>query len=293
MSHYLTRRLTAPVRAAVLLLSASLVGCAMTETTTSIRSLPGPALERIRLERPGPKPISATWRQDGLALVGELAFTDACRTETVQVTRRTQLTDTHPNRSYSTGAYVAGAALSLLGVVLVANAQGKDTNVTCGSGGGAPRSGDTCESDAGAWREIGAVTIGAGLGAILGGVIVQSGKPVVKAQALPSEQQVRVSPGKHSCGSVAALKGSTVAAALTSGGEWTGVVDAQGAVRIDLSGSAHLRGTHAALRLESVAPAAATLLVVGTPLGELDLEPAHAEPLAGLRASSSRARTRQ
>lgn len=185
------------------------------------------------------------------------------------------MTDTHPNRRYTTGAYVTGAALSLLGIALIANAQGKDETVACG--GGTPSSGDTCHSEAGAWQKMGAVAIGAGLGTILGGAIVQSRKPVVRTKNLPSNEQVRVVPSKRSCGSTAALEGATVAASLSSGGKWIGVLDGQGRVRIDLSGSSPRRGTLATMNLESVAPDAAPLLVVGMVLGELELQPARAK----------------
>jgi hypothetical protein len=235
------------------------------------------------LERADGNPISASWRQEGLSLVGQLAFSDACRTETVQVARRTQVTDTHPNRRYTTGAYITGAALSLLGVAIVASAQGKDHTVTCG-GGDAPRSGDTCYSEAGAWQRIGLGSIGAGLGSVLGGAIVQSRKPIVETKDLPNDEQVRAVPSRRSCGSTAALEGSTVAASLSSGGKWTGVLDAQGRVRIDLAGSSPKRGTLATMSLQSVAPAASPLLPAGMALGELELQPTRTEPKTAPRS---------
>jgi hypothetical protein len=254
----------------------------MSETTTSVRSLPGRSYERTRLERPDGVPLSATWRQEGLTLVGQLTFTEACRTEAVQVMRRAQVTDTHPNRRYTTAAYVTGGALALLGIALFAHSQSKDETVTCGDG--APSDGETCRSEAGAWRDVGAVTLGSGLGAILGGVIVQSRKPVVEHKDLPSQEHVRVLPNERSCGATAALEGSTVAATLSSGGKWSGVVDGQGAVRIELSGSSAGRGTRATLSLESVATAAAPLVPVGAVVGEVELQPARAEGHATARS---------
>jgi hypothetical protein len=183
------------------------------------------------------------------------------------------VTDTHPNSKYAAGAYVAGAFLTLAGVALVANAQGKNEHVTCGSGGGTPNSGDRCSSEAGAWRELGAVTIGAGLGAILGGVIVQTRKPVVELKELPSEQQVRTEPNHQACGTPAALEGAVIRATLSSGGSWTGTADRTGAVRIDLSGAATRRGTRALFTLESVRPDPTTVALAGSALGEVDLEP--------------------
>lgn len=258
------------------LLALVLSGCAMTETTTTVRVLPGPSTERIRLVRPDVAPLSAVWRQEGWSLVGQLSFANECSTETVQVNRRTQVTDTHPNRKYTTGAYVAGATLSVVGVALIANAQDKSDLVTCGSGGGAPQSGDTCGSEAGAWRELGAVTIGAGLGAVLGGMIVQSRKPVVEAKELPSEQQIRPQPNHNPCGKPEALDGAVARAALSSGGTWTGTVDRTGAVRIDLAGASFSRGARAVLSLESMRSDATGLSLGGTALGELELEPPNA-----------------
>jgi len=273
-------------RSALLMLTASLSGCSMTETTTSVRTELGRPYERVRLERADAPPLLATWRQEGLTLVGQLAFSDACRTEAVQVTRRTQVTDTHPNRRFTAGAYVTGAALSLLGIALFANAQGKDETVTCG-GGGTPKSGDKCYSEAGAWREIGAITIGAGLGAILGGVMVQSRKPVVQTKDLPSNEQVRVVSSKGSCGNTAAFEGATAAASLSTGGKWIGVIDGEGTVRIDLRGSSPSRGTLATMSVESAAPDAAPSLVVGTALGQLELQPAHSAATSAAKSKSS------
>ncbi len=255
----------------------SLPGCAMTETTTTVRAQPQPFVQRLRLERPDLVPISGAWHQEALALVGQLAFSRACRTETIRRTKQVQVTDTHPNRRYATGAYITGAALSVLGLALVANAQGKNEHVTCGSGDEAPRAGNTCDSEAGAWRTLGFTTLGAGLGAILGGAIVQTRKSVVTSKDLPTQEEVLLAPEALSCGSPATLKDSTVAATLSSGGKWFGAVDSQGTVRIDLRGSSAERGTIAKLTFEAVAPGAAPLVAVGTPVGEVVLQPAHAE----------------
>jgi hypothetical protein len=270
------------------LLALVLSGCAMTETTTTVRVLPGAPTQRIRLVRPDAAPLSAVWRQDGSSLVGQLSFANECSTETLQVNQRTQVTTTHPNPKYSTGAYVAGALLTVAGVALIANGQGKNEQVTCGYGDEAPRSGDTCESEAGAWREIGAITIGAGLGAVLGGLIVKSRKPVVETHDLPSEQQVRPQPNQKACGDLPALEGAIIRATLSSGGTWTGTADGGGAVRIDLAGAAIGRGARATFTLESVRSGATPLSLAGAPLGALALESPRATSShpAAARASS-------
>jgi hypothetical protein len=245
----------------------------MTETTTSVRAQSQAPIERIRLERKDAGPISGAWRQDGSALVGQLAFTDACGTETLQQTKLVEVTDTHPNRRYSMGAYITGTALSLLGVALIANAQGKSEQVTCGNGSSAPQSGDRCDSEAGAWRAAGASILGSGLGAILVGAIVAGRKPVVTSKDLPSQERVLITPGPRSCGNIAALKDATVAATLSSGGKWTSTVDAEGNVRVDLSGAALQRGTLATFTLESVPPDASPIVPIGTLVGQLQLQP--------------------
>jgi hypothetical protein len=248
----------------------------MTETTTSVRAQPQAPLERIRLERKDAGPISGAWRQDGSVLVGQLAFTNACGTETLQRTKLVEVTDTHPNRRYSVGAYITGTALSLLGVALIANAQGKSEQVTCGNGSSAPKSGDRCDSEAGAWRAAGASILGSGLGAILGGAIVAGRKPIVTSKDLPSQERVLITPGPRSCGNLAALDGSQVAATLSSGGKWTSSVNAEGSVRIDLSGASIQRGTLATFTVESVVGNASSLVPNGTLVGQLELQPPRA-----------------
>jgi hypothetical protein len=269
------------------LLALLLSGCAMTETTTTIRVQPGSPTERIRLVRPDASALSAVWRQEGSSVVGQLSFNDVCDTEAVQVNRRTQLTDTHPNRRYATGAYIAGAVLSVAAVALFANAQGKSESVTCGSGGSAPQSGDRCDSEAGAWRELGAITLGAGLGAFLGGAIVQTRKPRIESKDLPNEQQVRSVPNHNGCGDPDTLEGAVVRATLSSGGMWTGITDRSGVVRIDLAGAALGREPRAILSLESVKSGATALSLAGAPLGELELEPPTATARHAVAARAS------
>jgi hypothetical protein len=194
-----------------------------------------------------------------------------------------EVTDTHPNRRYTTGAYITGAALSVLGLALIANAQGKSEHVTCGNGTSAPSSGDRCDSEAGAWRTLGAIALGSGLGAVLGGAIVQSKKPTVTSKDLPAQEEIAVTPGPRSCGNVAALKDSTVAATLSGGGQWTSAVDAQGTVRIDLKGALVAAGTRATFTIDSVSGEAGKLVTAGTLVGELELR-----PLVPARAAISR-----
>jgi hypothetical protein len=280
MSSY--RSLTfAPVLAWVL------SGCAMMETTTTVRTLPGPATERVRLVRPDAAAVAASWKQEGSTLVGQLSFTNACLTETVQLDRRTQVTETHPNPTYTTGAYVAGAVMAAAGVVFMATAHGKSEVVYCGSPGGAPKSGDTCDSEAGAWRTIGWVALGAGVGTALGGVLVHTRKPVVESKDLPSAEQVRVIPNRGGCGSTSSLEGAVVRASLSSGGNWIGTADETGIVRIELAGAAYGQRAHASFTLESVRPGVSRLAISGSPLGELDLQTVRPSPRRAFASKST------
>ena len=272
-------------RAGVLLFA--LAGCSLTETTTTVRVQAGPATERIRLVRPYAAPLSATWTQEGTTVVGQLAFTNACQLESVQFNHRTQATETKPNKRYATAAYIFGSMLSVAGVALIANAQGKSDVVTCGNGSSAPRDGDKCSSEAGAWRELGAVTLGAGVGAILGGVIVQSRKHEVETKELPSDEQVRVIPDRDRCGRVELLEGAVVSASLSSGGMWSGSVDATGVVRIALAGASVTEPARATFKLESTRHDASGLQLASTPLGELELEPPNAHVRRGREARGS------
>lgn len=249
----------------------ALSACSMTETTTSVKVHAGPPLERVRLLRPEATPLTAAWRQDGATLVGRLSFAEACGTEVVQVNRRTKVTDTHHNRRYTTAAYVAGGFLTLAGVALIANSQSKSEVVTCGDGR-TPRSGDSCHSEAGSWRTLGAIVVGSGLGSILGGLIVQSRKPVIETRELPSEEVVRPVADRKACGHTEALEGAVIEASLSSGGTWRGTANRNGEVLIELTGAALTRGARASMTLESMTSDAGLALTKRS-LGDLELVP--------------------
>jgi hypothetical protein len=249
----------------------SLPGCSMTKTTVSVRSTAQAPTQHLRLVRPDAAPLTAVWRQEGRQLVGQLAFTPACQAETHQVTRREQVTDTRPNQSYYVGAYVAGALLSVAGLALIANSQGKSEEVSCGSGA-RPRAGDTCDSPAGLWRTGGIVVLGTGLGTILGGALVQARPPEIRAGWLPPEKRVSVDPKIYACGTRAELKDVVVAAGLSGGGRWLGKADDQGAVRIELGANADLSSRQfARFTVESAPEGAERFAPSGFSLGELRL----------------------
>lgn len=253
------------------LASVSLLGCSMTKTTVSVRSTSQAPTQQIRLVRPDAAPLTAVWRQEGRELVGQLAFTAACQAETHQVTRREQVTDTRPNKSYYVGAYVAGALLSVAGLALIANSQDKSEEVVCGSGA-RPRAGDTCDSPAGLWRTGGVVVLGTGLGTILGGALVQARPPEIRAGWLPPEKHVSVDPKVYACGTRADLKDVVIAAELSGGGRWLGKSNEQGAVRIALGANADLSSRQSARFIVESAPTRAVGFArSGLALGELAL----------------------
>jgi hypothetical protein len=257
--------------ASVALLAISVGGCSMTETTTTIRLEAGVPAERVRLVRPDAAPVSATWTQEASSIQGQLSFADACSTESVQVNRRTEVTETHASRKYTVGSYIAGGLLAVAGTAMMASSQGMDEQVSCGNGS-TPQSGDTCYSQAGAWREAGGIVLGTGAGIALIGLIVQNTKRSVETKDLPSEERAKAIPDRKACGTLDALGGAVVKATLPGGGSWTGVVDAKGAVRIDLAGAMLAPSARAKLWLESVKPRPNELLSLAPmPLGEIDL----------------------
>jgi hypothetical protein len=255
----------------VVLGSVSLLGCSMTRTTVSVRSTAQAPTQQVRLIRPDAAPLTAAWRQEGRELVGQLAFTAACQSETRQVTRREQLTETRPNKTYYVAAYVAGALLSVAGVGMLAASQSKNDEVYCGSGGH-PRAGDTCDSEAGAWRKVGVGVLSTGLVSILSGVLVQTRPPDVRAGWLPPEERVSIDPKVYACGHGEDLKDLVLAAELSGGGKWLGKSDEQGVVRIVLGPNADLASRQSARFLVESAPKRAeSFAPSGLALGELEL----------------------
>jgi hypothetical protein len=268
------------------LIGAFTAGCATTQTSVSVRATPQAPTSRVRLLRPEEPALTAQWRQEGRTLVGQLAFATSCQTETVQLTRREQVTDTHPSKPYVTAAYVVGGLVSILGVGLLVSSTDKDDTVTCG-GGDAPKAGDRCDSEAGAWRTLGAVTLGTGLGSILGGILVQSKKPVIESAPLPSEERVTIKPGAVSCGDIKSLEGATVSAVLPDGGTWSAPVNATGAVRIALSPAIVLHGGEPVRFVVMPLPTApSTLLRSGSSVGSLALTAVRDAPPVAKPASS-------
>lgn len=242
------------------------LGCSMMKTTVSVRDTPGAPTQQIRLIRPDAAPLAAAWRQEGRELVGQLSFTAACQAEARQVTRREQVTETRPNKSYYVAAYVTGAILSVAGIALLAQSGTESEAVHCTT-----RRAESCGSTAEAYRTGGVTLLGSGLGAIVGGVIVQTRKPVIEASALPDRVSVAVDPKSYACGDLASLRDMTIAAELSNGGKRSGRVDANGGVRIALSSNADFGKRQSARFSVESAPATAPFAKPGLVLGELSL----------------------
>ncbi len=248
-----------------------LSGCSMSRTTTNVRSTPLEPRYQIRLVRLEQPPLVGAWEQQGRSLLGHITYTASCQAETRHVVEREQIAETGPNKAYYVGAYVAGALLTVAGIALAANSAGKSNAVTCGSGGRL-RAGDSCESEASAWRTAGGLTIATGLGLALGGALVHARRTEVATTRLAPEQQVIVAPQLHACGHLADLRDLVVAAEIDGTGKWLGQADALGVVRIELGESVKL-GTKPTVRFSvaSAPPSATSFTFAGAPLGALTL----------------------
>jgi hypothetical protein len=246
-------------------------GCSMTRTTTMVVATEAAPVQHVRLVRPDAEPLQAEWRQEGRQLVGQLAFTAACQAETRHLVKREQVTETAPNKAYYVSAYVVGALVSAVGLGLIANASGRSESVYCGSGGQV-RSGDSCTSEAGAWRTGGITLLGTGLVTMLGGALVHARKPDVHTSALLPEERVAVDPKLYACARVEDLQGTVVAAELSRGGKWIKTADAQGVVRIELGSNANLGAQQVArFSVDSAPEPTDRFARPGLALGELSL----------------------
>lgn len=187
----------------------------------------------VRLQRADAAPLTASFRTDGSALVGQLGFTRNCAEETRQVTHR------ESQRTRVSAGWLAvgvvGVASAVVGAYVLSAASSADHRVTCGSGGGAPRAGDTCESSASSLRKAGTSALISGVGfAVMGGYMAAQTKQTER-QVLPDQTSLQVREA-HPCGDVAALDGMQIAVLLPRfGGKWSGRVNADGSARIELA----------------------------------------------------------
>jgi hypothetical protein len=254
--------------AGVLAVAVSASGCSMTTTTTSVRATPGPVTQRLRLSRAGLAPLEAHFAQQETALVGRVSFAQNCVYEGASTLRRELLTTTTTNKQSTTALLVAGGILAAAGVALYASSSGKDENVYCGDG--EPEDGDQCHSEAGAYRYVGVVTLGTGLGALLGGGALLARKPKVETKPLESQELHSVGPTVGMCGKQASLDGLSVYVNMPGGGTWSGRVDAEGSARIDLP--SHFEATTLPVFVGAVPASAAGMVSPGMHLTEVTLQ---------------------
>ena len=193
----------------------------------------GPASTSVRLARADASALTASFRAEGRAVVGQLGFSRACAEETRQVTHR----ETQRTR-VSAGWIalgVAGVVTSVVGAYALSAASSADGTVSCGSGSGAPRAGDKCESSASKLSEVGTSALISGVGmAVMGGYMAAQTRHT-ESETLPDQTSLRVREAQP-CGNLAALDGMQVAVLLPRfGGKWSGRVSADGTARIELA----------------------------------------------------------
>src|SRR6185369_13220234 len=236
---------------AVCVLASCLSGC-LSEVSTSVRETSGVPQQRLRLIRAGVMPIAGQFRQEGHAVVGQLALTGACNAESVQSIKRQQVTDMHTNRTAAIGLLVASGDAN--------------TQVTCGD----QREGDTCQSESGALQ-------GAGLSILLGGLTMAvpggyflSRKPQIETKDLPEKQASRVTSQNVACAPPSSLEGIVVAVELPEGGSWSGRVSSDGTVRIEIQPRIPLpEGATVPVTVQSVPLTFATSVTAGTVLADV------------------------
>lgn len=257
----------APQFAAICLTAGLLAGCAgMTQTTTSVRALPEPPSLHVHLTRAGVIPITGTFRQEGHAVIGQLAFSNDCASESRQVVRRQETTDTHSNRATATGLAIVGGIVTAVGVGLIAASADADEQVSCGEG----KAGDRCMSESSALQEVGLTTLLTGLTVAVSGGYFLAQKPKLETKELPTETNTVLISNSVSCGSVQSLDGLSVALELPQNGTWSGRTSADGSVRIDVNESIRLpEDATARIVVDSVPPILARIVSPGASLGEV------------------------
>ena len=268
-------------------ITSTLAGCAFTETSTSVRSLPGTSTAQLRLARADTSPILGTFRQEGHVIIGQLALTNACSIESTQLTRQQEVTDTHTKVGSSVAWVVTGAVIAAVGTGLLVASADADKHVFCGDGSGQPREGEQCHSVSGAMQELGITTLVTGLIPVVAGGYFLAQKPRVETKDLATKEVKRVS-GPTVCGSTASLQGLTLAVELPGNGRWLGQALADGSVRIDINPNIPLP-ERATLRVvvDAVPANLAGLVSPGAALGELTLRPAIKPSKASARPKPS------
>ncbi|MDQ2642721.1 MAG: hypothetical protein M3020_02820 [Myxococcota bacterium] len=276
------------LRAAFLAFAA--VGCNFTQTATSVRSVPGAAEHRLRPASANSAPLRGSWTQETNALIGALAFTDECVIETEQTTARYEVTETRGNSKTATGWIVAGSLLSLVGVGIYASTAGADETVHCGSGG-SPEAGDECHSEKSVQQELGVAVLGLGLGSLVAGGITLARKPTEESKALPVERSIRRSTDAQRCGELETLEGTQIAVEIPGRGSWSGAVNPEGAVRIELAPELTLPRAEVRFKVQKVPAAIEGLVAIGLDVGGLSLEATKPQPARKPPSTAARSRS--
>ncbi|MET0794181.1 MAG: hypothetical protein ABW061_21850 [Polyangiaceae bacterium] len=267
MANRESKRLGRAQRLAALFLAGTLVaGC--TQTTTNVRSLPGPSVEHIHLTRAGVIPVAGAFRQEGHSIVGQLAFTTDCTAESRQIIRQQVTTDTHQDRRASIALTVVGATVAAAGVGLLAASSDADQEVSCGQG----RAGDRCQSESSALMELGLSALLSGLTAGVAGGYLLAQKPQIETRELPTETRTQLIANGVSCGPTRVLEGLSVSFELPHGGAWSGRAAADGSVRIDVNEGIRLpEGTTVRIVVDAVPAGLAAIVSPGMLVGEVSL----------------------
>jgi hypothetical protein len=244
------------------------LGCSLTTTTSRVVSTPGPAVDQPRLTRTGASAVTGAFRQQGHGIVGQLAFTSECATESTSRVERKRVTEHRTNSGTATAWVVAGSLLTAVGVGTIIAGGNADHRVSCGE----MMAGDQCESDSSLLKEAGFTTLLTGLVPLATGAIFLALKPQTEIEQLPAESVTTLTPKPTACGNTASLEGISVLVDTASSGKWSGRVSADGSLRIEINSQVPLPdNTQVNVTVESVPPAIAGLLAPGAALGSLTL----------------------
>jgi hypothetical protein len=162
--------------------------------------------------------------------------------------------------------------LAAVGTGLLIASADANSEVVCGDGANAPHSGDTCLSEAGAYREVGVTALLTGLIPVVAGGYFLAQKPRVETKDLAAKEVKSVS-GPTACGSLSALQGLTAALELPGNGRWVGQALADGSLRIDINPNIPLPEKATLHVVVDAVPAnLAGLVSPGASLGELTVQ---------------------
>lgn len=259
--------------AALVTLTASslLTGCAaMSIEQRGVESPP-----RERLVRPEPKAtLAGEFRYEAGAVVGELAWANACRREEVRETKA-QSVAVKPvlGKPWSITLISIGAALAVGGIYAIANAgNGEHADYQSCS----DTSNDECKSPRQLLTEAGATLLvtGAALGGtgVAGLVIPPKIEPLGTLTVV--DRHVRTLDARAACGEPGALGGITLSVSPPGAEPSLGAADERGALRIALGERAlGPNGGRLPVEVAEVPEALRALLPLGTVVGEVVVPP--------------------